>query len=1321
MHFEKGFGRDSKMKNIFSVGFFIKKNGQKGSVTIFLTMILVPMLLLMITLTDYARISVAKRQVSGAGDVALNAGLSYYDKRLQDMYGLFAVSKNTDDLEDNLEVYFQNTLLGEGIDTTDPFISKIVNIITGNKGSEDAYMNLINLTSREFELSGIDNANLANTALLNNQIMDYMKYRGPVVLLGGIFDKIGAFKGVNKENKAIQKKAEFEEELDKTGDKCAKAYKKIKAYNDTIQKYNFNADKITHFKEEMTELYKKIITGMFLISKNEFAEPKESKISILDYHEDYSSYTIEDLKNLLKSRLDSSGYTDKFNNHKALNAADGDFVNVAKYIYSYNDLVEYFNKNIRVPGDTFLDLLEDFEANLDKDEELSDISKEIEEYIKYTNEFGEGFEWESLKSILPKPSELVSYTNVLKDYFNNFKSYTEYNNGQMLEKIEKRAIKYYKYELEDGYEESGKEDEIKDYVKELGKKWDRYKGRHNKLKNDLDSYKGIKDRYNKNLDYFLKNKSGSLYDEAHHKRKAAINAIDNNIKEANDKKKEIDKQINEIIKAAKKAKKAVKDIIDAFGVLEGKRDSWQGQIDTLSGGSKASMQADLKSEAGNIDKKQAEKCKENLEKICKKLEDLKKDIDKFKFDKSKAEKAAKNCEGEDIDGERKPAADNYYNTVYGSLSIDTNNVPGEIDKEHDKFFGYLKKLYGENGNDSYKRNDEGEKEAEEEAKEKEETKDELLEINSSPDQPVKTQNGTSGELVKEDLTDINTSVKSTYASPVLPSVEKHTADEKPDNTNVDSGNISGSIGNAANSSILSGIMSFSEKCVEDIYLTEYVMNMFTYRTYNRNPDGSAIEDAGLKTLSNCAYTAGILKGAEAEYVLWGRDTKKKNLDATYITIFGIRFLMNTIYAFTDNEIKAETLAAATAIAGWTGFGIPIVKTALTVGLALLESKLDLDALIKGKSVSVYKDKNTWICSLSGFANQAASELINVATEKAQEAASYAIDKIHNCAAENIKELSEDMTKSLQDMTRNTITTIVNDVTSAIENKIMGIFDYGVDYASMEKDEIQKEIKNWTTELKTILGVPYSQPSSKENVPDYLLYKVYNEVIKTEDFINKVTDEIWNNYRDAKTSEAENLIKELEGKVYKMCGIKKSKNKDGEEEIIEVFGINTNEFIEDAISSVNGKVQGYLDKGTEAAKEEVSKVISGYSNSLQNSLHKKPAATGGVKGTSSKSLASSITMDYSEYLTMFLLVTGVSKDKYKNHLLRVADLIQINTGIAKGDNKFALKNCKTHLKIHAVASGSTFFAGSTYLQKTKDIYLHESNGLYGINYNGVDGY
>jgi len=1297
------------MKNVFSVEFFTKKSGQKGSVTIFLTMILVPMLLLMITLTDYAKVSVAKRQVSGAGDLALNAGLSYYDKTLQDMYGIFAVSKDVGALEDNLEKYFENILLGEGIDTTDPFISKIVNIITGSKNSEDAYMNLINLTSTEFELSGIEEANLSNATLLNNQIMDYMKYRGPMVLAGGLLDKIGMFKGVNKEMKAVQKKAEFEEELDKAGDKCATAYQKIKAYNERIKEYNFNADRVQQFEQEIKELYKRIITGIFLVSQNDNTKPKESKKS----DKDYSSYRIDDLKGILAEAFkDNSNYRKRCNEHMSFGGDTAEYVYTAKYLYSYNDLAAYFDENIRGAGDEFLKRLQNFEESMQDDTELFDAAKKIEDYINDKNKKDGGFDLENLKYLRKHgdhSEELKNYIRILEDFLRDFQTNTEKDNDWYIKEIQQYAEDY--YELSGDYEDSSIKEEIISDVTELKKRWKAYEKRYNELQDELSGYNKWKEEYNKNLDYFREGKTGSLYDAAAVKRNAAIALIESDITKAKEKKDAIDDGIDQIKKAAKAAKKVMENVIAAFNTLEEQRNAWQGQIDTLSGESKSSMQADLNSEAGNIDKEQALKCKENLEEICGMLEELEKDIAQFKFKKSDVEKAAKDCADKNIDV-RKNAADYYYDAAYGGLSIDINHVPKEIDRENDKFFGYLEKLYGENGNDNYQRkvndDDEMEKEVREDKKEQEETKKELLKINSDAE--------------NSDLAGGDVNIKKKYGSPALPSVEKAVQNEVERHIGVDSKNISKSIEKATNSSIIDNIMSFSvEGCVEDVYLTEYVMNLFTYRTYNKNPDGSVISDAGLKTLSNCNYIAGDLKGAEAEYVLWGLDTKKANLNATYSVIFGIRFLMNTVYAFMDSEVRAETLAAATAIAGWTGFGVPIVKTAFTVGLALLESKLDMGALIHGRSVPVYKDKNTWTSSLSGFAKNTSSELIAAATKKAQDAAEAAIDKIHDCAAENIKELSDDMTKGLQNMTRDTITTVVDNVTSAIKNKIMGIFDYGVDYASMKKEEINEEITKWTEELKDTLGVPDSEPPI-ENVTDYLLYKAYHEVIHTSGFVIFVTDEIWNNYKDAKTKDVQNLMKELEEKVYNVCKIKKI-SKDGKEEIIEVFGINTDNLIKDAISTVNASVQKCLDEKSEAAKEKISSFISDYGQKLQNSAHTKPVSGAASKtNITSKSWASSVTMDYSEYLTMMLLVTGALENGYNKHLLRTADLIQINTGIAKQeDGTFALKNCKTHLQVHAVVRGSTFFAGTEYLKKTDNIYLKQSNGLYGVTYNGVDGY
>ena len=86
-----------------------------GSLTIFMSLILTVVIIFTTVLVDGGRIILAGNIVSGAGDMALNAGLTYYNSVLQDTYGLFAISKDMNELRKNLEVYFDATLKSNGL------------------------------------------------------------------------------------------------------------------------------------------------------------------------------------------------------------------------------------------------------------------------------------------------------------------------------------------------------------------------------------------------------------------------------------------------------------------------------------------------------------------------------------------------------------------------------------------------------------------------------------------------------------------------------------------------------------------------------------------------------------------------------------------------------------------------------------------------------------------------------------------------------------------------------------------------------------------------------------------------------------------------------------------------------------------------------------------------------------------------------------------------------------------------------------------------------------------------------------------------------
>ena len=113
-------------------------------------------------------------------------------------------------------------------------------------------------------------------------------------------------------------------------------------------------------------------------------------------------------------------------------------------------------------------------------------------------------------------------------------------------------------------------------------------------------------------------------------------------------------------------------------------------------------------------------------------------------------------------------------------------------------------------------------------------------------------------------------------------------------------------------------------------------------TLKKDGDGNLVAKAmNGKDMTNNPYF-----GAEAEYILWGNDSVTKNLQSTRAMIFGIRFALNAVYAFTSTDTTVPALTAATAIAGWTGFGVPIVKTVILLAWAMAESFVDVKTVVE---------------------------------------------------------------------------------------------------------------------------------------------------------------------------------------------------------------------------------------------------------------------------------------------------------------------------------------------------------------------------------------
>ena len=175
---------------------FMCKN--KGGISIFLAIVLLPMLMFASIFVDMSRISLGKAVAASAGDLALNTALSSYDVVLKDMYGLFATSQNIDELLENLEGYYRKSIepIGLSKDEKEDFVQQAMSLLRESTGND----NLLNMSLVDFKVNKPDTASVINPAILKSQIVEFMKYRGPINLGLSFFDAINSMKDLDINN-----------------------------------------------------------------------------------------------------------------------------------------------------------------------------------------------------------------------------------------------------------------------------------------------------------------------------------------------------------------------------------------------------------------------------------------------------------------------------------------------------------------------------------------------------------------------------------------------------------------------------------------------------------------------------------------------------------------------------------------------------------------------------------------------------------------------------------------------------------------------------------------------------------------------------------------------------------------------------------------------------------------------------------------------------------------------------------------------------------------------------------------------------------------
>lgn len=1251
--------------------------------------------------------SVNQNMEKGASDLTMNAALSDYNEILKDVYGIFAMSATEDDLTNNLERYFNNSLSNiSDLDTTDSYTRDYINSLTswlstaGSEGSAD-FDTLINLTNATCDVSYVGGSEVYHSNILKRQILEYMKYRGVVAVSQELINKFSGFSGFDKQSKAIKAKMNYEKELEKVGDSCQTAYNEL--YEARKQKHTSVTQDILGYEieadcENKIELFKDAYLKTVSLAKENYdniskylvyikvledtsADKLNVNSNVILYNE-ISNKSSEATENMGEGLKEGHTVTNEAYTHKGL---EGVLSNV-----------EYFKSNNigLTSGCEMNDEKTDFNVISDHDGGFYGTMKSFVDDIKSQKS--------NINGELSEDNVIKVYQ--LKQTINNWINNDD--NKTYLANI--WALKDYFYSCE------GNDCKINEYFENI-------EGFISDI-NDIANYTN-------NYANSYKDKVKSLAVEANKQIRLVFDDCTIMIS----KYEAIEKDLNAVIS----------DIESA----EEKGEKWKDKIDKVTDkSSKQTMTSDYESEAQPLKKADVEALrdkviivnKEFYQDILDRIKSLKYCGNKLaeKYDSSKVEKAdyekdfkKSKIMPDTVDSNGMAAA---INSAKANFESDTGNSFKAFRRllENDEFStksGFTTKAQEENqqffeylaSNFEYKSGTE----EEEKSEASDGGKEALIDKGkvTSAKENAKNDKTLSGD-VSSDFLDamVTNNSKSQQDIGVDPTDPEGSSDDNVTDT-------ADSMSGEETTSFLKALGDIAATERDKLYLVEYMRNMFSCYTTNIDPDagnpnveekkdkevGSQYEnkDDFEKTLSDIVISEdnNLYYGGECEYILWG-GTPSSAVNKTKASIFGIRFILNLIYAMSAPDINALTFEWATAIAGWTVFGVPIVQTVLKIALALAESAYDLNQLCLGKSVPLYKSSTTWAMSPQGMINvtkKTAATLIGKATEAAEKNLNGAIinvfDKIENTANDKISEISGEVTKYINLTIRDVSDKVINATVTPFMNGIKGVL--GKMDSSWGKDKIKEELQNCLDKLK-------------EGSTDDIYGQAKTVAIEyLEGKIDEVAGTICDGLKDAAGNKSDII-----GKVNALF-----KKVDPETNTETGYISKLNDKIAKKITDLSGELQGKVSEALNSTednvKEELNEALNNFSDGISEKVSSgldkvgESAPDSNTVGDVTNSKAATISLNYKEYLYAFMLIGILANED--NMVARTGYLMQMNisqkmtdAGFNDSDREnFDMTKMYTMVQIHSEADVDSVFMG---MFEKKTVNGEES---YSLNFDG----
>lgn len=1240
------------------------KNRIKGSISIFLVIIMVPMMCLSGLIVDGSRVELAKAAMSSAGDLTMNSALANYDTVLKDVYGLFAMSQTAEDLETNLYNYFVDTLMANGIITSEADVqaNPLLQDIAGAFSGQTSNMLSMEVAKEDFTATKVENSSLANPYILKNQIVEYQKYRAPISSALSLLDGIASLKKILNQSSVNKAKTAVDEKSGDLNESSNNLYEALKKYVDKSKKFDPGYDKF------------KIVSrnGIDVAYVHDLSNPSAYRPAFEAVVSAYVRALAESMPfDIVMKKNNDGTYT---MNGLNLRKEGEDKWCVYCLNQSLGNLYYLTGNTNRVWGYSTTATNEELLEQLQVAYVAicaSSVQDALTNVITITDL--------NTESLSTRRSFALAYTIYMKKVRDVKAFYDCYKAQSGLETIT--------FEVEINGEKVTVTDADITAIMENGVT----------LSNRLSRYKTEYDKTIRYADWLL----GDL-----------SSAIDADLTWLED--TDIEGILDDAIEKIGEVEETVKELNSANGTLKTEIDDYNGS-DAADAFSKQ-MAQDYEYYKDSINPDKVAALKQQLTDLKQYFSDVKTYLQSVKFlgdqarnlncisnmvTETKGNKTSTGQSAQDYINEH--IGDGLNNlTAFFKREYSEGTKPSQMDIsiDDDEFWLYLQQAFGVEGT--------------EEDNEQETLKKDLKNDAGKADDVTSGSNPINPVTITDDIKGLLPS-QGNFMPPTGPG----TYDGENDNFSSLFESITTAIGD-----LLEGIKKAATAGRDNLYVSEYVFDMFTYNTMEveqkveNGQKGSTqtLAELGIKleTSSRIEKNSAnnYMYGAEIEYILHGDLTSPaNNVKNVKQTIFCIRFLANSGYALTNAEIKSITLPPALAVQAATMGVVPykLTQVVLQLCLALAESSNDVRVMSNGEKVALIKTSDTWVMSPQGAlktATNIAKQAVSGVVKEAQKEVTGVVNDLIDKGSETVKIAANDFI--------NDMTITINDQVEQLVGSAFSVFE---EELISSLDEYLKVGKSAANNAATIANSVINSADSKAqeiinscspNVRP-IVENFYNAYIG--DRLETYKTDIKNALDDLDSVDAGTILLEVQKKISGEITSAISQLKEYVER-------QTNTLIDELKAKVGAEAGDYIEMGA----DKILEITNGYLDSTFDSLSKKLPNVAG-KTTNSSSLASAIKFNYGDYLQIFLFLKLCVDDT--DVLSRIADVIQLNINQALTESgythpkkgSFLMSNAYTYVQIEADVKLKTMFISLPFFTE----YAENGGSYFNIKYKSVLGY